>query len=60
MASKNEKVNAVMQIIVSLIMLVFGVLVLTAPNMLFPETASDGMQKLAAGWLGAIVGYWLS
>ena len=60
MASKNEKVNAVMQIIVSLIMLVFGVLVLTAPNMLFSETASDGMQKLAAGWLGAIVGYWLS
>lgn len=60
MASKNEKVNAVMQILVSLIMLVLAILILTAPNAIFPQPVDQGLQKAAAGWLGAIIGYWLS
>ena len=60
MASKNEKANVIMQIVVSLVLLVFGILVLTAPNIVFPEPTTDQAQKFAAGWLGAIIGYWLS
>ena len=60
MASKNEKINVIMQILVSSILLVFGILVLTAPNIVFPEATTDQAQKFAAGWLGAIIGYWLS
>ena len=50
----------IMQIVVSLVLLVFGILVLTAPNIVFPEPTTDQAQKFAAGWLGAIIGYWLS
>ena len=60
MASKNEKVNVIMQILVSLVLLLFGILALTAPNVLFPEPTTDQAQKFAAGWLGAVIGYWRS
>ena len=60
MASKNEKINVIMQILVSSVLLVFGIFVLTAPNIVFPEATTDQAQKFAAGWLGAIIGYWLS
>ena len=60
MASKNEKVNVVMQILVSLVMLVFGILVLTAPNVPFPEGTTEQTQKFATGWIGLVIGYWLS
>ena len=57
MASKNEKANVIMQIVVSLVLLVFGILVLTAPNIVFPEPTTDQAQKFAAGWLGAILSW---
>lgn len=51
---------AVMRILVSLLLLVFGILVLTAPNFMFVEKFDEGIQKIAAGWIGGVIGYWLS
>lgn len=51
---------AAMRIIVTLLVLVAGIGIVTAPNVLFPEAFTDGIQKLAAGWIGAVIGYWLS
>lgn len=33
---------------------------LTSPNPIFPNGFEDGTQKIAAGWVGAIIGYWLA
>ncbi|HJR61509.1 MAG TPA: hypothetical protein VJ813_19025 [Vicinamibacterales bacterium] len=60
MPSQNPKVNAVMQILVSVIVLVAGILALTAPNFFFHAALSEGTQKMAAGWVGLVIGYWLS
>ena len=60
MPSGNQKVNVVMQIVITMMVLVSGILVLTAPNFAFPATFDDSVQKWAAGWVGALIGYWLS
>ena len=49
-----------MRILVSLILLTAGILILTAPNFLFGERLDEGIQKIAAGWIGAVIGYWLA
>ncbi len=51
---------AVMRIVVSLVLLIVGTLILTAPNPILPQAMSDGVQKIAVGWIGAVVGYWLA
>lgn len=51
---------AVMRVLISLVMLVAGIAVLTAPNVIFAEKFDDGMQKIAAGWVGGVMGYWIS
>jgi len=51
---------AVMRILVSLVLLMAGILILTAPNFLFAHTLDEGIQKIAAGWVGAVIGYWLA
>ena len=51
---------AVMRILVSLVLLVAGIVILTAPNLVIHHEGSDGVQKLAAGWIGAVIGYWLA
>ncbi len=51
---------AFMRIIISLILLFAGLLILTSPNPIINSPASDGLQKIAAGWIGAVIGYWLS
>ena len=51
---------AVMRILVSLILLVSGILILTAPNIIFAIVLNEGIQKIAAGWVGAVIGYWLA
>jgi hypothetical protein len=51
---------AAMRIIVSLSILTAGIGILTAPNWLFPAAFDEGMQKIAAGWVGAVIGYWLA
>jgi type IV secretory pathway VirB6-like protein len=56
----QQKIKAVMQIFVSALMLTVGVLVLTAPNFAFHHNFDESTKKWAAGWVGAIIGYWLS
>jgi hypothetical protein len=49
-----------MQIIVSLVLLFGGIFILTSPNFVFPHQSDEGLKRSAAGWIGAVVGYWLS
>jgi hypothetical protein len=49
-----------MQVIVSLLLLIGGGVVLASPNALLPHAADESTKKLAAGWIGAVIGYWLS
>lgn len=49
-----------MRIIISLIAIIAGILILTAPNPVFAQHFDDGLQKLASAWVGAVIGYWLS
>jgi hypothetical protein len=48
-----SRTRAVMQIVISLALLTFGFYVLTG-------NYDDGVQEFAAGWVGAVVGFWLS
>jgi len=50
---------AIMRIAVSLVLLVGGFMIVTSPNFLFSELSQD-LHKAAIGWIGMIVGYWLS
>lgn len=56
----EQKLRAWMQVIISLVLLVAGILILTSPNFIFPNALDEGTKRFAAGWIGAIVGYWLS
>ncbi len=56
----KEKARVWMQIVVSLILLVVGILILTSPNFFFTYQYDEGIKKSAAGWVGAVIGYWLS
>ena len=56
----EQKVKAWMQIVVSLILLIAGIMILTSPNVLFPQAIDEGTKRFAAGWIGAVIGYWLS
>ena len=49
-----------MQVSVSVGMLVAGVAILTAPNSLIAHHFDEGIKKVAAGWIGTVIGYWLS
>lgn len=49
-----------MQIVVSLIILIVGLIILTSPNPILPVASDEGTKKFAAGWVGAVIGYWLS
>lgn len=49
-----------MRIAVTLITLPAAILILTAPNFLFTHVMDEGIQKLAAAWIGAVITYWLS
>lgn len=51
---------AIMRIVVSLVLLAAGILILTAPNAFISHALDQGVQKIAAGWVGAVVGYWLA
>ncbi len=51
---------AIMRIVVSLFLLIIGVFILTAPNMLIHTELGEGIQKVAIGWIGAVIGYWLA
>ena len=49
-----------MQVLVSLGLLVLGVAILTAPNVVIAHQFDEGVKKLASGWIGSVIGYWLS
>ncbi len=49
-----------MQVIVSLIVLAVGLLILTSPNFIFRSNFDESTKRWAAGWVGAVIGYWLS
>jgi hypothetical protein len=54
----QEKVKAWMQVIVSFILLGAGILILVDPRWL--PRADESLKKIAAGWIGAVIGYWFS
>ncbi len=60
MNSSVSPLEAWMRIVVSLIALISGILILTAPNFAFSHAFDDGIQKLASAWVGSVIGYWLS
>ena len=49
-----------MQILVSIIMLIAGLLILASPNFIIPGEVDEATKRYASGWIGAIIGYWLS
>lgn len=49
-----------MQVAVSALVLIVGLLVLTSPNIIFKQTFDESTKKWAAGWVGTVIGYWLS
>jgi hypothetical protein len=57
---RSQPRSAAMRIVVSLVLLAAGILILTAPNVAFGQKFDDDVQKIAAGWVGAVIGYWLA
>jgi hypothetical protein len=53
----QQKVRVWMQV-VSLVLLTTGIFVLVDPSWL--PHIDESMKKIAAGWVGAVIGYWLS
>ena len=51
---------ALMRVVVSLVLLFAGIFILTSPNFVFSNAFDDSIQKIAAGWIGAVIGYWLA
>lgn len=54
----QQKVRVWMQVGVSIALLVMGFMVLIDPRWL--PHFDESVKKLAAGWIGAVIGYWLS
>ena len=56
--TSQQKVRIWMQVAVSFILLVSGILILADPSWL-PQF-DESLKRIAAGWVGAVIGYWLS
>lgn len=56
--TNEQKIRAWMQVIVSVVLLITGILVLLDPAWL--PHFDESTKKIAAGWVGAVIGYWLS
>jgi cytochrome b subunit of formate dehydrogenase len=56
--TSQQKVRIWMQVAVSFILLVTGILVLADPSWL--PRFDESLKRIAAGWVGAVIGYWLS
>lgn len=54
----QEKVKIWMQVVVSFIMLASGILILVDPAWM--PRFDESLKKIAAGWIGAVIGYWFS
>jgi len=49
-----------MQVGVSLLALLTGFAILTSPHFIFQHNFDEATKRLAAGWIDAVIGYWLS
>ncbi len=56
----QKKVRIWMQVAVSLIVLVAAIIALDSPNAIIPRVLDESTKRLATGWIGAVIGYWLS
>jgi VanZ family protein len=56
--TSQEKVKVWMQVVVSFIMLAAGILIFIDPSWL--PRADESLKKVAAGWVGGVIGYWFS
>lgn len=56
--TSQQKVRIWMQVVVSFILLASGILILADPSSL--PRFDESLKRIAAGWIGAVVGYWLS
>ena len=56
--TSQQKVRTWMQVVVSLIMLATGILILIDPS--WVPHFDESTKKIAAGWVGGVIGYWLS
>jgi len=54
------EIKVAMQVIVSFVILAVGLLILTSPHRIFPHDFDEGTKRWAAGWIGAVIGYWFS
>jgi len=54
----DDKIRSWMQVIISLILLITGILILIDPAWL--PRFDEALKKIASGWIGAVIGYWLS
>ena len=52
--------KAIMKIVVSIVLLVAGLLIVTAPNELIITPPQEPVQTAAIGWIGALLGYWVA
>jgi hypothetical protein len=59
-AITQQKTRIWMQIAVSVLLLIAGILIITAPNQFLSHSFDEGTKRIAAGWIGLVVGYWLS
>ena len=59
-SSGHEKVRVWMQVIVTLALLAAGIVILSSPNRVLPNVLDESTKRLAAGWVGAVIGYCLS
>lgn len=51
--SSSDTTKAIVQIVLSLILIAAGLYIILSKNY------SEDVQKIAAGWVGLVIGYWL-
>jgi hypothetical protein len=56
----QQKVRIWMQVVVTLTVLLVCFLILTAPNRFLAHNFDEGTKRFACGWIGVVIGYWLS
>jgi len=56
----QQRIRSWMQVCVSGIVLIVSLLILTSPHRIFPTPFDESTKRWAAGWVGAVIGYWLS
>jgi hypothetical protein len=55
----DERLRAIMSVVVTLFLLGLAAAILASPNFLITKPVTDGWEKAAIGWIGFVIGYWL-